>query len=170
MTRGGKRIGAGRKARFSSSTKVMRIPTHLLSDVRRLLENPQGMHLPLYSSRVSAGFPSPADDHIEARLDLNEHLIDNPSATFFLRAEGESMRDAGIYDGDLLIVDRSIDVRVGHVVIAVLDGELTVKRLGLIDGRHWLLPENPDFQPIKMNPESDIHLWGVVTNVIHTLR
>lgn len=126
-------------------------------------------NLPLYSSKVAAGFPSPADEHMESRLDLNEYLVRNPSSTFFVRVSGQSMINAGIHDNDLLVVDRSMNPASGKVVIAAVDGELTVKRLSVEKGRVTLMPENDDYPPIEVNPHSGIHIWGVVTNVIHTV-
>ncbi|MDA1089308.1 MAG: translesion error-prone DNA polymerase V autoproteolytic subunit [Proteobacteria bacterium] len=123
--------------------------------------------LPLYAATVQAGFPSPADDYLEGALDLNEHLIRHPAATFFLRVTGESMTGAGIHSGDLLIVDRSRSPGDGDVVIAVIDGELTVKRLHRRRGRIRLLAENPRYPPIEISTGQDLHIWGVV---IHTIR
>lgn len=122
---------------------------------------------PLYLSPVAAGFPSPAGDYIEKRLDLNEHLIRNPAATFFVRADGDSMRDAGIASGDILVVDRALEPRSGNIVVAALDGELTVKRLRREAGRLYLAPENPDYPPLEIPPEASLYVWGVVTYVIH---
>lgn len=123
--------------------------------------------LPLYLSAISAGFPSPAEDYIDKRLDLNEHLIRNPAATFFVRVEGDSMRDAGVASGDILIVDRAAEARNDSIVVAALDGELTVKRLCKKHGRLFLVPENPDYKPIEIYPEASFQVWGVVTYIIH---
>lgn len=123
--------------------------------------------LPLYLSAISAGFPSPAEDYVDKRLDLNEHLIRNPAATFFVRVEGDSMRDAGIASGDILIVDRATETRNGSIIVAALDGELTVKRICKKHGRLFLLPENPDYESIEINPEASFQVWGVVTYIIH---
>lgn len=125
--------------------------------------------LPLFSSRVSAGFPSPADDFLERKLDLNEHLIKHPAATFFVRATGDSMIGAGIHSGDLLVVDRSLTPRNDHIVIAVLEGELTVKRLCQKAGRVFLVAENKEYKPIEVTEENNFNVWGVVTSVIHDL-
>ena len=122
---------------------------------------------PLFACGVSAGFPSPADDHIERQLDLNELLIRNPPATFFVRAAGDSMIGAGINHDDILVVDRSLEPVSGRIVIAVLDGELTVKRLLRRDNSWLLLPENPAYPPRKIGGESSFEVWGVVTSVIH---
>jgi DNA polymerase V len=122
---------------------------------------------PLLSSRVEAGFPSPADDHVERTLDLNEELITHPAATFFLRAGGRSMQGAGIHDGDLLVVDRSVPSENGAVVVAVVDGEFTVKRLTRTAAGMVLAAEHPDYPPIAIGPETDVRIWGVVTWVLH---
>ncbi|HMS85233.1 MAG TPA: translesion error-prone DNA polymerase V autoproteolytic subunit [Nitrospira sp.] len=125
--------------------------------------------LPVFLGRLPAGFPSPADDYIEGKLDLNRHLIKHPAATFFVRVTGHSMTGAGIHSGDLLIVDRSLEPTDGHVVVAVLDGELTVKRLQMGHGVTRLLAENPLYRPIEITEQQTIEIWGVVTNVIHPL-
>lgn len=133
--------------------------------------------IPVLSSAVRAGFPSPAEDYIEGNLDLNRHLIRHPAATFIVRVEGDSMTGAGIFSGDLLVVDRSLEPRDGHVVIAVVDGELTVKRLRRHTGEggnRWrLVAEHPDYPPIDM-PGADeggetSAIWGVVTNAVRNL-
>lgn len=123
--------------------------------------------LPLFLESVSAGFPSPADDYMEGKLDLNEFLVRNPSATFFVRVTGDSMINAGIHSGDILIVDRSIEPKDGKIVIAVIDSELTVKRLQRMKGRVFLFPENKYYKPIEIKEEMNFEIWGVVTNVIH---
>ena len=123
---------------------------------------------PILARAVPAGFPSPADDYIETHLDLNSHLIKHPAATFFVIAEGDSMTDAGIRSGDMLIVDKSVSAVHGKIVIAAIDGELTVKRLSRLEGRVQLLPENSRYKPIDITNEQDLVIWGVVTHVIHT--
>lgn len=128
--------------------------------------NDSYVELPLYAHKVVAGFPSPADDYIEATLDLNEKLIRNKAATFLLVVEGDSMKKAGIKDGDILVVDRSIPPADGKIVIAALDGELTVKRLSMKSTGTWLVPENDDYPPIAVREEADIVIWGVVTATI----
>ena len=125
--------------------------------------------LPVFLGRLPAGFPSPADDYLEGKLDLNRHLIKHPAATFFVRVTGDSMIGAGIHSGDLLVVDRSLEPADKNVVVAVLDGELTVKRLFKQHGVLRLLPENLNYQPIEITPQQTIEIWGVVTNVIHAL-
>jgi DNA polymerase V len=121
---------------------------------------------PLYTA-VSAGFPSPADDYIDGGLDLNEYLIRHPAATFFVRANGDSMVDAGIHHGDLLVVDRALEPLDRAVVIAALNGELVVKRIRRSGGRVYLMPDNRSYNPIEVTEEMDAMIWGVVTAVIH---
>ena len=123
----------------------------------------------LFAEPVSAGFPSPASDYIEERLDLNEHLVKHPAATFFVRADGDSMQGAGIYNGDILVVDRSLEPADMCVVIATLESEFTVKRLRISNGRATLQPENQKYRPMEITEDSDFKIWGVVTYVIHGL-
>jgi len=125
--------------------------------------------VPLYLDAVSAGFPSPADDYVETALDLNRYLVANPSATFMVRVGGDSMVDAGILDGDVLVVDRSREPMPGRIVVAVLDGELTVKRLCRLQGRIFLTPENTAYRPIEVREDQELTIWGVVTGVIRKL-
>ncbi len=130
-------------------------------------ENASKIKVPLFSSKVAAGFPSPADDYIEKTLDLNDLLIQKPAATFFVRAEGESMLGAGIHPNDILVVDRSIKPVIGKIVICALQGELTVKRLKSVSDEVILGAENPAYSDITVKKEFDFVIWGVVTNVIH---
>ena len=123
---------------------------------------------PLVSSPVAAGFPSPADDYIDSAIDLNEHLIAHPSATFFVRAKGHSMLGAGIRDGDTLIVDRAINAKHGDIVVAVLNGDFTVKKLHQKSGLVALQAEHADFPLIKIQDGADFEVWGVVTWVLHS--
>ena len=125
------------------------------------------LELPFYLATVSAGFPSPADDFIDKTLDLNEHLVEHPEATFFVRVCGDSMLDAGIRSGDTLVVDRALAPANNKIVIAALNGELTVKRIRKVGGRLFLAPENPAFAPIEVGEEESFEIWGVVTYVIH---
>lgn len=125
---------------------------------------------PLFVARIPAGFPSPADDYIDAWLDLNELLIKHPSATFFVKVSGDSMIDAGIRPGDTLIVDRAKTAANNSIIIAALNGELTVKRLVKNDGAVYLAAENPGYNQIEVKPEMQFEVWGVVIHVIHTLR
>lgn len=173
MAHGGARVGAGRprgQGKFGEATKSVRIPVSRVADVMQYLKtNREAARIPLYASSVKAGFPSPADDFIEQYLDLNDHLIKHPAATFFVRASGESMINAGIYSGDMLVVDRSIEAVHGHVVIAAVNGELTVKRLSRQQGKTRLLAENPEFAAIELTSDQDVVIWGVVTHVIHAV-
>jgi DNA polymerase V len=132
--------------------------------------NAERLRLPLFLSRISAGFPSHADDYVEGRLSLDEHFVARPEATFFLRVQGDSMIGAGIHDGDLLIVDKSLTPQHGSIVIAEVHGELTVKRLYRKNGVISLRAENPAYRAIPINEESQLVVWGVVTNVVHNLR
>ena len=123
--------------------------------------------LPLMVSRIAAGFPSPADDYVEKQIDLNAHLILHKEATFILRVTGWSMRDAGIFDGDEIIVDRAIPPTDGRIVVAAINGDLTVKRLRRIGGAVHLVAENPEFPPIILHEGEELCIWGVVTRVLH---
>lgn len=125
---------------------------------------------PLLGTHIEAGFPSPAQDYIEQALDLNELLIAHQSATFFVRVQGFSMVDAGIFPDDILVVDRALEPQHKSIIIAVIDGELTVKRLSMQAGCWQLLPENPAFPAIDITEESDFSVWGVVTYAIHQTR
>ena len=163
---------------FSHHTKAIIIPVDALpsdllarySDKLSLpSKSPIPCSLPFFMSKVSAGFPSPADDYIEKTLDLNELLVQKPAATFFARAQGNSMIWAGIFPNDILVVDRSIEPVSGKVVICAIDGELTVKRLIKEDGNWKLRAENKDYPDIRIYEEIDMVIWGVVTNVIHSL-
>ena len=181
---GGKRTGAGRpkgSGKFSEPTRAIRVPESSVTYIEEFLnhypdniknisdivpadasEQSDRLEIPLFSSTVAAGFPSPADDHIEETLDLNEYMIQRPTSTFMLRVEGESMRDAGIMPNDILVVDRSLKPTHNKIIIAALDGELTVKRLFHRGGLIKLLPENPDYPEIELESESDLVVWGVV--------
>ena len=187
QSHGGARAGAGRKkntGKFKEDTKVIRVPVSLLDSVKSSLELyksqlksnvkvllPVGdavdISLPIFTSRVQAGFPSPADDHLEDTLDLNTHLIRHKESTFFVRSQGESMLGAGIHPGDILVVDKSLIAKSGKIVIAMVDGEFTVKRLNKYKGKITLKAENPEFKDIVINEGSELIIWGVVTSVIH---
>ena len=128
---------------------------------------------PLFLAAVQAGFPSPADDSVEDRLDLHRHLVRNETATFFLHASGDSMEGAGIRDGDLLVVDRSLEPQSGDVVVAYVDGGFTVKELDLSERKQGivrLLPHNKAYSPITITAEQTSIIWGVVTYCIHKNR
>ena len=171
MPRGGKRAGAGRPkgtGKYSEPTRAIRVPESM---VEKILEyaHSGGFQLPVYGGKVAAGSPAATDDYIEGMLDLADHLIKDPSTTFFVRVTGYSMINAGIHPDDILVVDRALEPRHGKIVIAAVDGELTVKRLYQKSGDVKLLPENDDFSAIELSPEETLHIWGVVTNVIHTV-
>jgi DNA polymerase V len=121
---------------------------------------------PLFSSLIEAGFASAVDDHVDRTIDLNEMLIAHPAATFFVKVKGDSMKDAGIHPGDILVVDRSLEPMSGRIVVAILDGEFTVKRLILENGEAILAAENRAFPPIRIAKERDFQVWGTVTYVI----
>lgn len=122
---------------------------------------------PLMWAPVAAGFPSPADDYIERPIDLNRELILHPAATFFVRVQGDSMVGAGLWHGDTLIVDRAVDPRDGHIVVALLDGDFTVKRMQKAGGVVHLVAENPLYEAIELTEERRFEVWGVVTWVLH---
>lgn len=126
--------------------------------------------LPAFLSPVQAGFPTPADDYVDDKLDLNELVIQRPAATFFVRVEGESMRDANVFSGDILVVDRSLEAKSGNIIVANINGEFTVKRLMIQGQNAYLQPENPKFAAMKIGPDTDFQVWGVVTYVIHKAK
>ena len=125
------------------------------------------LSMPYFENGVSAGFPSPAEDHTQSKIDLNNLLIENPSATYYVRVNGDSMLGAGILSGDLLIVDRSIEVTNNCIVVAHLDGEFTVKRIKKIKKKIFLQAENNNYKPIEITKEMDFELFGVVAHAIH---
>ena len=153
-------LTARRRPRTSGSVQIAQSVRHATPFPR--LRVP----LPFFSVEVRAGFPSPADDHLEGEFDLNELLITNPPATFLVRAAGESMKEVDICHGDLLIVDRSVKAQAGHIVVACLDGDFTVKRLCREGGRVWLQPANEAFPRIEIDAERDFQVWGVVTGKV----
>ena len=185
--RGGARPNAGRKkgsSAYGESTRAIRIPESMIPKVKTMLElrkqapaheilflakNVKTLALPLFTGKVAAGFPSPADDYVEKTLDLNELLVQKPAATFFVRAEGESMLGAGIHPNDILVVDRSVEPVPGKIVICALNGELTVKRLQNHGGNLVLAAENPTYSDIPIHEGIDMIIWGVVTSVIHSV-
>lgn len=129
------------------------------------------LELPLYLSHVPAGFASPADDHVDATLDLNAYCVTNPASTYLARVEGDSMLEYNIHDGDIVVVDRSVEPVSGKIVVAALNGELTVKRLRVTgqngSRRVWLEPGNEAYPPIEVLEGHELVIWGVVTHVIH---
>lgn len=126
--------------------------------------------LPLATFGISCGFPSPADDYMEQSLDLNQILIKDKEATFFGRVKGDSMEDANIRHGDVLVIDRSLEAQNNSIALCMLNGEFTVKRLALKNGSITLHPANPQYKPIPITPELEFSVWGVVTYVIHKAR
>lgn len=187
--RGGNREGAGRKVgtgKYGELTAVIRVPAsqkHVVVDFLQAYTRKQqqskpeiasefewpamqtkSIALPLYGSKVRAGFPSPADDHVEKRLDVSEYLIDQIDATFFATIAGDSMRDAGLLSGDKVVIDRSKQASVGDIVLAVIDGEFTIKTLGKSkSGLPRLIPANPDYPIIEIKETMQFEIWGVVT-------
>ncbi|NLY75861.1 MAG: translesion error-prone DNA polymerase V autoproteolytic subunit [Firmicutes bacterium] len=122
--------------------------------------------LPNVGKQIAAGFPSPAEDYLEAMLDLNQLLIKNPSATFYGRVKGASMRDAGVDDGDLLVIDKSLAYRNNALAVCFLNGEFTLKRIKREGDTLFLMPANPDYQPIVVKEDADFAVWGIVTYII----
>jgi len=139
-----------------------------VAKIRRARGGP-GPRLPLFLSRVPAGFPSPADDYVETSLDLSEALVEDEEATFYVRVAGDSMTGAGIHDGDILVVDRSVEPGKGDVVIAALGGELTVKRYEVRGGRPCLVPEAEGHAPIPVREGQELRVWGVARHVVHKI-
>lgn len=189
--RGGKRAGAGRKpgSAFKEPTVPIRVPVSQEPVIRDFVEafkrkkqaesasnvasiehpsiDPNVVELPLFSTKVAAGYPSPADDHVDRRLDLNDYLITQADATFFVRITGDSMIDAGIFEGDVAVVDRARLASIGDIVLAVIDGEFTIKNLSQSDeGKPVLLPANPVFSPIEILEGMQFEIWGVVTGTV----
>ena len=194
--RGGLREGAGRKmgtGKFRESTTVVRVPRSQTPVIKDFLEayqrkqlqsdldvigdfelpalNPTLLELPLFSSKVPAGFPSPAEEHVEKRLDTNDFLIDQEDATFFVTIQGESMLDVGLLPGDKAVVDRSKTPVIGDIVLAVVDGEYTIKTLSRNkDGSPRLIPANEKFKPIEIEEGMSFEVWGVVTGSFRRFR
>lgn len=132
------------------------------------LKSDYKLELPLIESKIPAGFPSPADDYLEMSLDLNEKLIRNPSSTFFAQITGSSMENAGIQDGDIIIVDKSLQPKNDSILVCSIDGEFTLKRFKKVDHETgYLMPDNPTFKPIKVTKDNHFMIWGVVTYSIH---
>lgn len=182
---GGKREGAGRKFKYDETTKTIRVPESRVLEIKEFLSKRKNtievsdirqvdpvtqVEIPLASERIQAGFPSPAQDYVDKKLDLNEHLIRNVSATFIVRVNSQSMLNAGLDINDELIVDRSLEAKHRDVVIALVDNDFTVKRLMIEDGEHWLKAEHPDFKDIHFTDGQELVIWGVVTRVIKNFR
>jgi DNA polymerase V len=184
-TWGGRRKGAGRRSSGprGEPTRPVRLPVSLAPHIAEIIPfakaltagilnlpatKPPVSRAPLYASKIAAGFPSAADDYIEARLDLNERLIKHKEATFFLWAKGDSMIEANIHDGDLLIVDRSIEPKHNTIVVAVVNGGFTVKLLHKRRDTVKLVAANPAYPEIPIKAESELQIFGVVKHVVHT--
>lgn len=165
-------------------TKVVRLPLPLASLAKRLadrtlragdinafldIEPRQAAHVPLMATAAVCGFPSPAEDYLDRPLDFNELLIANPAATFAVRVAGESMLGAGIFPNDIAVIDRSLTVANGLIVLALLAGEFTIKRYRRKGARAWLQAENPAFKDIELNEDAEFEVWGVVTRSIRML-
>lgn len=168
MTRGGKRRNAGRpegKGPYGEATRTIRVPVSLVDEIKIFAAN-KGFKMPLYSSRVQAGYPSSSESHVERHVDLNRDLVKSPEDAFLVYATGDSMKDAGIRDGDLLVVDRSIPATHGKIVVAALNGETTVKYLHIRKGKVFLVPANKRFKEIPVDPEAGTVILGVVTSSI----
>tara|TARA_B110000014_G_C20036319_1_gene538403 strand:+ start:408 stop:983 length:576 start_codon:yes stop_codon:yes gene_type:complete len=182
---GGFRLGSGRKSGsgfFGEETKVIRVPASRIVEIKKYIKSryqtsntdtimlahssPQKKHLNLFDHKVPAGFPSPADDHIEKVLDLNEYLITKKETTFFVKIKGDSMIDASIHDGDIVIVDRSREAKIGDIILASIDGEFTIKILAKHLSQPRLLPANEKFQPIVVNKNMQFEIWGVITGAV----
>jgi DNA polymerase V len=135
--------------------------------IQPVVLDPLLLPVPLLGRLLPAGFPSPADDYLDGEIDLSRYLVERPAATFLMRITGESMRGAGILDGDLVVVDRSVEAKSGHIVVAVCQGEMTIKRLRLLrGGRAVLQAENPDFPEFVIGEEAPAEIWGVVVGVV----
>lgn len=170
--RGGHRSGSGRPkgtGKYSSPTKTIRVPIDMEDDIVKFIDN-KAYTVPFYSSLVQAGYPSPVgNEDLPELLNVFDTLIANPSHTFIVRATGESMINAGINDGDMMVVDRKFPPTNNAIVIASLNGDLTVKRLVQKDGKTFLMPENDAFEPIPVTKDDDIKILGVVKHNIHSL-
>ena len=133
-------------------------------------DNSISLSVDLHLTSIEAGFPSPADDHLDVALDLNEYLIKHPSSTFYIYVKGDSMINNGIYDGDIIIVDRSLTPRTKDIVVAVIDGDFTVKKMYKKNNKIYLNPGNKNYKSICVDCDMDFQIWGVVTHSIHHCR
>ena len=185
---GGSRAGAGRKLNsgiYGEATKVIRVPESKVFDIQRYIIQSQSANvadiiktnpslsyqpLDLFEHKVPAGFPSPADDHVEKKLDLNEYLIKQKEATFFVRIKGDSMIDVGIHDNDIVIVDKSQKAATGDIVLASIDGDFTVKLLSSYKSKYRLLAANEKYKPIEINESMQFEVWGVVTGAVRKFK
>ncbi len=168
MAHGGKRPGAGRpkgQGQYGEPTANLRVPVSMMSEIKQFAAT-RGLKLPLYSHPVQAGMMTAAESDVEDTIDLNNYLVRNPHTTFLVRASGDSMIDAGIRDGDLLVVDRGVEPANGRIVIAAIDNQFTVKFLKMEKGSLWLIPANKDFNPIPIDKSKGVVILGVVTSSI----
>lgn len=149
---------------------MLAFANHLLRQIQWPNFSSARLRIPLFASKVPAGFPSPAEEHVEARLDPTEYLVEQADATFFVTIQGQSMIDVGLMPGDKVVVDRSRTPSVGNIVLAVVDGEFTIKTLGKAKGKQVLLPANPDFKPIEIKEGMQFEVWGVVTGSFRKFR
>lgn len=186
---GGRRKGAGRKPVYGEPTKLIRVPESQVPVVSRYLDalkqavpprptvqdaalrpiasKRTAMRVPALGREVRAGEPTTGDDYLEDVVDLGRHLVRDPASTFLMKVDGWSMRDAGISDGDELVVDRDVSPDDGRIVVAEVDGELTVKRLKKSSVGWSLQAANPDFDDVPVHDKNELHIWGVVTRVLH---
>lgn len=134
-----------------------------------LADNSSKIQLPILTFGLSCGFPSPSIDHIDKKIDLNEVLISHPNATYFGRAKGKSMVNAGIEDGDLLVIDRSIEPKDGKIILCYINGEFTVKQLSIKDNIITLNSYNANYPPIQIANFDDFSVWGIVTHIIKSV-
>ncbi|WP_347156915.1 LexA family protein [Pontibacter chitinilyticus] len=146
------------------------LPTILPSFIEVLPTNTLDLEVPLVSSYVAAGFPSPADDYMVEAMNLQRMLIHNPASTYLVRVQGNSMEDARLYDGDVLVVDRSLKPGEGHIIIGIVNGEFTVKRLVYQEGKRYLQPANDQYLPLELTEGMDFQPWGVVVWSLHKVQ
>lgn len=140
----------------------------LVINIGEAKEASDGKGIPMYSSRPAAGFPAPGDDQVENILDINDLVVKNPASTFFVRVQGDSMIGAGIFNGDVLVIDRSKDAIDGKIVVAAVNGELVVKKLSIEGGKHLLVSENDAYEPIAVGEGEECFIWGVVVGSVRT--
>lgn len=144
---------------------VLKLHSSISLDIYSTLTETE-LEIPTVQGGISAGFPSPAMDFIDLSIDLNKHLIKHPASTFYGRVKGQSMKDEGINDGDLLVIDKSIEPIDGKIAVCYIDGEFTIKTIKFEKDGCWLIPANENYKPIKVSPENDFLIWGIVTHVI----
>jgi DNA polymerase V len=170
MGHGGARKGAGRpkgKGPYGEPTERIRVPASMVDQIKQFAVT-RGLQLPVYASRVQAGYPMPADESMEDKMDLVSYLVDDPEDTFLVYAAGDSMKDAGIRDGDLMLVNRRMKPSNGKIVVAAVDGAVTVKYLIVKNRKAYLMPANPAYREIPVDQEHGVVIWGVVTRSIQS--